>query len=340
MSQPVIPGASAAPQDHDDSWQDTAFGLGRVTQAAALAAWPFRGRKQPDDADEAAAHAIRGQLQRWGRDVTVVSGEGEKDGVHHVAYGERYGADSAAGRDRTPALALALDPIDGTTRLSLGRAGALSAAALLPHAFGFDPGPSHYMEKVVCSAQAGRGLDPEADVVSIARGVAGALDKPLSELCVFVLDKPRHQALTQSLLHAGARVACHSAGDLEAALLAATPDSGIDLLLGIGGTPEGMVAAGGIRALGGCAYMRLAPQRPDEIAQLQARNLYPSRFHSAAELAPGASACAITGITPCTLVAGIQERTDTVVSDTLLLWQPTHGQARVQHVHLRTTSAR
>lgn len=331
MSRPGPPTQSSTPRPHDDdeSWQAAAFALARVTQIAALAAWPFRGRQQPDEADEAAARAIRGQLLRWGRNLTVVSGEGEKDGVHHVAYGERYGAATATTSD----FQLALDPIDGTTRLSLGRAGALSAAALLPGSFGFDPGPSHYMQKIVCSAQGGRGLDPEADPGTIARSVAAALGKPVSGLNVFVLDKPRHHELMQALLQAGARVACHSAGDLEAALLAAAPDSDIDLLLGIGGTPEGMIAACGIRALAGCAYMRLAPQRPDEMQQLRARGLFPSAFQRAEELVPGPSACAVTGITPCTLVAGIQERADASVTETLLLWRSPPAQARIQRVH-------
>jgi fructose-1,6-bisphosphatase II len=327
MNEPESSGAHAQ-HDHE-AWQDAAFGLARVTQAAALAAWPFRGRKQADEADAAAAHAIRAQLQRWGRNITVVSGEGEKDGVHHVAYGERY-CETAAGNSK-----LALDPIDGTTRLSLGRPGALSAAALLPGSFGLDPGPSHYMQKIICPAQARGALDPEADAVTLARKVAKALGKPLGELCVFVLDKPRHHELTQSLLHAGARVACHSAGDLEGALLASQPGSGFDLLLGIGGTPEGMVAACGIRAIGGCGYVRLTPQRPDETERLRERGLYPSPFYAIEELVPGPSACAITGITPCTLVAGIEQRAQAAVTDTLLLWQPEAGQARVQRFHAR-----
>lgn len=339
MSQFAPRTASETNTDQHDGWQDAAFGLGRVTQAAALAAWPYRGRKQPDEADAAAAHAIRAQLQRWNRALTVISGEGEKDGVHHVAYGERYGAAAADATTADSAAAdnfkLALDPIDGTTRLSLGRGGSLSAAALLPRGFGFDPGPSHYMDKIVCTAQGARGLDPEADPVTLARGVAAALGKSLSDLVVFVLDKPRHMQLTLSLIQAGARVACHSAGDLEAALLAAIPASGIDLLLGIGGTPEGLVAACGIRALGGRAYMRLAPQRPDETEQLRQLGLYPSRLYALEELVPTASACAVTGITRCMLVSGIEERADSVVSETLLMWQPDAGHARMQRVHPR-----
>ena len=162
-----------------DTWQDAAFALSRVTQAAALAAWPFRGRGDPDGADEAAAHAIRAQLARWSRPIRVLSGEGEKDGVHHVAYDERFGAVPGAARSAAEGCGLALDPIDGTTRLSLGRGGALSAAALMPDRDLFDPGPSHYMQKIVSCAVGGQGIDPHAPPASIATQVARALGKPI-----------------------------------------------------------------------------------------------------------------------------------------------------------------
>jgi fructose-1,6-bisphosphatase II len=305
--------------------------LSRVTQAAALAAWDWCGRADPDRADEAAAHAIRAQLAGWPWPVRVVSGEGEKDGVHHVAYAERFGPTGLA----ADGCGLALDPIDGTTRMGLGRPGALSAAALMPERGLFDPGPSHYMQKIVCCARAGKGLDPEAPPAAIAAHVARALDKPLGELCVFVLDKPRHAQLIADLRALGVRIAYHDAGDLEAALLAATPGSSIDLLLGIGGTPEGMVAACGVHALGGHAYVQLAPQRPDEQAALAARGLFPSRLRSVDELVPAECACAITGITPCSLVAGIEQAPGQLITETLVLWRPEAGQARVRRVHAR-----
>jgi fructose-1,6-bisphosphatase II len=314
-----------------DAWQDASFMLARVTQAAALAAWQFRGRGEPDEADAAAAHAIRAQLaySRW--PVRVVSGEGEKDGVHHVTYGERFGPTPTA----ADGCALALDPIDGTTRLSLNRGGSLSAAALMPDRGLFDPGPSHYMEKIVCCARAGRDLDPEAPPKQIAAHVAQALDKPLKDLTVFVLDKPRHVQLVAELRALGARVACHDAGDLEAALLAATSHSSIDLLLGIGGTPEGMVAACGVRALGGHAYVRLAPQRAAEQQALMERGLFPSPFRPLDQLIPEEAACAVTGITPCSLLAGIEEASQHLISESIVYWGPGGGHARVRRVHAR-----
>ena len=317
-----------------DAWQDAAFMLARVTQAAALAAWQYRGRGEPDEADAAAAHAIRAQLahSRW--PVRVISGEGEKDGVHHVTYGERFGPLTTS-TTAADGCGLALDPIDGTARLSLNRGGSLSAAALTPDRGLFDPGPSHYMEKIVCCARAGRGLDPEAPPARIAAHVALALDKPIQDLTVFVLDKPRHVQLVAELRAAGARVACHDAGDLEAALSAATSHSSIDLLLGIGGTPEGMVAACGVRALGGHAYVRLAPQRAPEQQALLERGLYPSPFRSVDQLVPEAAACAVTGITPCSLVAGLEQTSEHVISESVVYWGPGGGHARVRRVHAR-----
>jgi fructose-1,6-bisphosphatase II len=256
--------------------------------------------------------------------VRVVTGEGEKDAVEHVAMGEQFGAANAQ-----LALDLAVDPIDGTTRLSLARDGALVAAALVPRGGFFEPGPSHYMQKLVCSARAGAQLDPELATAAVLESIARSLDKALCELRVFVLDKPRHASLVAELHALGVRVLHHDAGDLEAAILAALPDGPIDLLLGIGGSPEGLVSACAVRAIGGFFFAKLAPQRADEEAKLRAAGLYPGAWLALHELIPAEQfACSITGITPCTLVAGVQEESGARTTETLLVWGP--GEQRAQ----------
>jgi fructose-1,6-bisphosphatase II len=318
------------------AWEATALALAGVTEAAALAAWPFRGRNQPELADAAAAGALRSALPRLAARVYVITGEGEKDGVEHVAAGEHVGAAAAQ-----TWLDLAVDPIDGTSRLSLGRPGALVAAALVPHGGLFDPGPSHYMDKLVCSAAAGRFVDPEQPTAELLTAVARGLGKPLDELAVFVLDKPRSLPLAAAVRASGARVLLHDAGDLEASIATALPGSEIDLVLGIGGTPEGLVAACAVRALGGHFFAKLAPQREPEALRLRAAGLLPARWIAIEELVPASHyACSVTGVTPCALVSGIEARADELVTETLLLWGPTREQARLHRVYRAVSSDR
>ena len=310
-----------------DSFEKRAFALAKVTESAALAALPFRGRRDGDAADRAAARAIRGALESFGARVRTVIGEGEKDGVEHVAAGEVFGQG-----DQT--VDLALDPIDGTTRLSTGRRGSVSAAAIAPEGGFFDPGPSHYMTKVVCSARAGAGVDPSAPAADIVKAVARNLGKAVADVNVFVLDKPRHADLIKELLAAGARVQVEDAGDLEGAVLAALPDSGVDVLLGTGGSPEGVVSACAVRALGGYFYGKLAPQRPPEEAKLRELGLFPGPFLTLEELVPSTStAFALTGITDGALTRGVVAGAGHHETETLIVWGPKKGVAWLRRRH-------
>jgi fructose-1,6-bisphosphatase II len=309
-------------------WESTAFGLAKVTEAAALAAFPFAGKKNGDAADAAAARAIRAALHTFGRSVHTVIGEGEKDGVEHVAAGEVFGKGEGDGLD------LALDPIDGTSRLNFGRGGAVAAAALAPRHGLFDPGPSHYMKKVVCSLRASTFVRPHDSAGDIVRAVARGLDKAVSDVTVFVLDKPRHAGLIAEILAAGATVRVEDAGDLEGAVLAALPDTDIDVLLGTGGSPEGIVSACAVRAAGGVFYGKLDPQRPDEDAKLRALGLYPGEFLPVDILVPETTtAFALTGITEGTLCHGVRARAGALETETLLLFGPERGVIRMRRIH-------
>jgi fructose-1,6-bisphosphatase II len=310
-----------------ESFEERAFALAKVTEAAALASISFAGRRDGDAADRAAARAIRGALASFGARVRTVIGEGEKDGVEHVAAGEVFGQGDAT-------VDLAVDPIDGTTRLSAGRRGSVSAAAIAPERGFFDPGPSHYMTKVVCSAGAGAHVDPNAPAADIVRAVARALGKAVADVNVFVLDKPRHVELIQEILGAGARVQVEDAGDLEGAVLAALPDSGVDVLLGTGGSPEGVVSACAVRALGGFFYGKLSPQRAPEEQKLRALGLFPGRFLTLEELVPSTStAFALTGITDGALTRGVTSTPASLETETLVVWGPGKGLAWLRRRH-------
>ena len=289
------------PPSDAHSWRQLAFDLQRVTEAGARAAAAWKGRGRPAAADEAAARAMRDALASLDAAGTVVSGEGEKDGVPHLAYGEHFGAERA-----THQLDLAVDPIDGTTRLSAGRGGAVSVLAAAPAGTLFDPGPAFYMDKFVAGPEAWGQVTPEAGTHERLASLAAAQGRRVQDLSVFVLDKPRHEGLIENLRAAGARTAVHPAGDIEGALRAAMPRTGIDALVGIGGTPEGLIAACAVRALGGTFFGRLAPQAPEEAARLRAAGCSSQRWRDGSELAQSERLvfCA-TGVTAGPLLDGV-----------------------------------
>ncbi|MBC7442151.1 MAG: class II fructose-bisphosphatase [Ramlibacter sp.] len=228
------------------------------TEAAARAALPWVGRGDKNAADQAAVSAMRAVLMRAPFTGTVVIGEGEKDQAPMLANGERLGTGLG------PECDIAVDPLDGTTLAALGLPGAVCVIALSPRGTMFDPAGVFYMDKLI-SAAVGRGvLDLRAPATQNLRALAAARGVPESALTVAVLDKPRHVELIRELEFAGARVIRTREGDVSTAIIAATPGGDIDLVMGIGGTPEGVIAACAVRALGGVMLGRLAPQSDAE----------------------------------------------------------------------------
>ncbi len=239
--------------------------LVRVTEAAALAAGRWMGRGDKEGADRAAVDAMRVVLHRVPMDGLVVIGEGEKDEAPMLFNGERIG-------DGTPPLTdIAVDPIDGTTLTALGRAGALSVIAVSERGTMFDPGPCVYMEKLAVGPDAAHAIDITASPRENLAAVAHAKDVSVNDLTVVVLDRERHHELIADVRASGARIVLITDGDVAGAIATAWPESGVDMLVGIGGTPEGVIAAAALKCMGGEIQGRLWPRNDaDRVAALKA----------------------------------------------------------------------
>ena len=232
--------------------------LARATEAAALAAGRWLGRGDKNGADGAAVDAMRLVLNTVPMEGVVVIGEGEKDEAPMLFNGEEIGSG-------VPACDIAVDPIDGTTLTSEGGPGAISVIAASPRGTMFDPGPIVYMDKVAMGHKAAKGYDPEAPMSEQFKAVAAELGKEVSELMVAVLKRDRHNDLIASIRATGARVRLFGDGDVAMAIATALPGTGVDMLMGVGGTPEGVIAAAALKCLGGSIYGKLYPRNPEEL---------------------------------------------------------------------------
>ncbi len=236
--------------------RNLAVELIRGTEAAAMASARFLGRGDKNQVDAAAVDAMRPVLGTVSMRGVVVIGEGEKDEAPMLFNGEQVGDGTG------PEVDIAVDPIDGTTLAAKSLPDALSVVALAERGRMFDPGPCFYMRKTVVPPAAAGAVDPEAPVGDMIKAVAKALGRRADDLTVAVLDRPRHTHLVESIRAAGARIKFLPDGDVAGAIMAAsveTIDTGVDLLLGTGGTPEGVIAAAALRCLGGEIFARLAP---------------------------------------------------------------------------------
>ena len=225
--------------------RNMAMDLVRVTEAAALAAARFLGRGDKNLVDEAAVDAMRYTLGHIQMDGIVVIGEGEKDQAPMLYIGERIGDGSGLQVD------IAVDPIDGTTLVAKGLPGAISAVALSARGTMNCPRQLVYMNKIVTDREAKDSVDIDASVAENLKSIAKAKRRKASETTVVVLDRPRHEQLLSEIRSAGARVKLISDGDIAASIQAALPETGVDVLMGIGGTPEGVLSAAAIHCIGG-----------------------------------------------------------------------------------------
>lgn len=238
--------------------RNLALELVRVTESAAMAASRWVGRGDKNSADGAAVDAMRTVLGTVPMTGLVVIGEGEKDEAPMLFNGEVVG-------DRTgPLTDVAVDPIDGTTLTSLGRGNALSVIAVSERDTMFDPGPCVYMEKIAVGPAAVGRVDLRATPAENLAAVAKAKGESVRDLTAMVLDRPRHDDLIGELRSTGARIKLISDGDIFAAIATAWPDAGVDILFGVGGTPEGVVAAAALKCMGGEIQARLAPRNEEE----------------------------------------------------------------------------
>jgi fructose-1,6-bisphosphatase II len=238
--------------------RNLAIELARVTEAAALAAARWMGRGDPNGADQAAVDAMRVVLGTVPMDGIVVIGEGEKDEAPMLYNGESIGDGTPPPTD------IAVDPVDGTKLTALGRGNALSVVALSERGTMFDPGPCVYMEKIAVGPEAAGVIDLDASPTDNLHAVAKAQGKSVRDVTAVVLDRDRHIDLIAEIRASGARIRLIPDGDVAGAISTAWPDSGNDILFGIGGTPEGVITAAALKCMDGEIQGRLWPRDDEE----------------------------------------------------------------------------
>ncbi|HHV52243.1 MAG TPA: class II fructose-bisphosphatase [Synergistaceae bacterium] len=241
--------------------RNMALELVRVTEAAAMAAGRWMGRGDKNAADGAAVEAMRFMLNTVRMDGVVVIGEGEKDEAPMLYNGERLGSESE------PQVDIAVDPIDGTRLTAMGLPGAVSVVAVAERGTMYDPRHIFYMNKIATGPEAASEIDIEAPVHENLARVAKAKRKSVEDITVVILDRPRHEGLIKEVRSAGARIRLIQDGDISGALTTCMPGSGIDLLLGIGGSPEAVVSACAIKCVGGNMVCKLWPRNDDEASR-------------------------------------------------------------------------
>jgi fructose-1,6-bisphosphatase II len=278
--------------------------LVRVTEAAALAAARWMGRGDKEAADKAAVDAMRLMISTCTMDGLVVIGEGEKDDAPMLYNGERVGTGDG------PVVDVAVDPVEGTTITSRGMPGGISVIAVASRGSMFDPGPCFYMDKIATGPEAADLIDLEAPVVDNIRAVAKGKDIHVEDVTVIIMDKPRHQGMIRQIREAGARIRLITDGDVSAGIVASKAGTGVDLMLGTGGTPEGVITAAAIKAMGGNLLCRLNPQGDDERKAVLDAGYDLSRVLSLEDMVQGDCFFAASGITGGDLLEAVRYHKD------------------------------
>ncbi len=296
------PDLSAA---HDAPDRNLALELVRVTEAAAMAAGRWVGRGDKNGADGVAVNAMRVLISTVGMRGVVVIGEGEKDNAPMLYNGEQVGDGSG------PECDVAVDPIDGTTLTAKGMANAVSVLAVSPRGSMYDPSAVFYMEKLVTGPEAADVVDIRYPVAENIHQVAKAKGSIPEDVTVVVLDRPRHSQLVEEIRATGARIKFITDGDVAGAIMAARADTGIDMLLGVGGTPEGIIAACAMKCMDGVIQGRLWPTDDDERQRAidAGHNLDKDSILTTNDLVTGDDCFFVaTGITDGELMKGVRYR--------------------------------
>ena len=294
--------------------RNLAMELVRVTEAAALAAAKWMGRGDKEAADGAAVDAMRLLMDTVPMDGVVVIGEGEKDNAPMLYNGEQIG------NGEPPRVDIAVDPIDGTTLTAKGMNGALAVVALAERGTMFDPGPCFYMEKMAAGPEAAGVIDLDAPVEENIKRVAKAKGGSPSDVTVMILDRPRHEQIVKEVRAAGARIRYITDGDVAGAIAAARETSGIDMLIGIGGTPEGVISAAAIKCLGGVQLGRLWPRNEDERRAALDAGYDLDKVLTVDDLVAGDDVFfAATGITDGDLVKGVRYKGESAWTHSLVM---------------------
>jgi fructose-1,6-bisphosphatase II len=297
------------PPDPD---RNLALELVRVTEAAAIAAGRYMGRGDKERVDQAAVDAMRPVLNSVQMDGIVVIGEGEKDEAPMLYNGEHVGT------GMPPQVDFAVDPVDGTTLTAKSLPDAISVVAVAERGTMFDPGPCVYMEKLAVAEDVADVVDLDAPIAENLRRIAERRGKRADDITVAVLDRPRHADLVRDVLATGARIKFLLDGDVAGAILAADPASSVDVCVGIGGTPEGVIAACALRCLDGQLLGRLYPRNDAERAAALDRGYDLDRVLSTRDLVSGDDIFfAATGVTSGELLQGVRYTPQRVFTQSL-----------------------
>ncbi|MBU2760606.1 class II fructose-bisphosphatase [Acidithiobacillus sulfurivorans] len=290
-----------------------ALSLLPVTESAARAASAWIGRGEKELGDGAAVDAMRAAIAQVPMRGVVIIGEGEKDEAPMLYNGEQVGSGTG------PEVEIAVDPVEGTTFLAQGMPGSICVLAAAPKGSMFQPGPAYYMDKLIVPAPARGKIDPEAPMKAKLQALAKSLGKDVKELRIFLLKKPRHDAMIREIQAAGATVRLQTDGDVSGGIMAALGTK-VDAMMGIGGTPEGVISACAARAMGADMFGCLAPQKPGEAEAIAEAGLKAGQWLSRDELVSSDDVLFVaTGLTSGDILDGVTRSHYFVESETLVI---------------------
>jgi fructose-1,6-bisphosphatase II len=322
------PEASVAEPAANAPDRNLALELVRVTEAAAMGAGRWIGRGEKESADQAAVDGMRAVLDTVEMTGVVVIGEGEKDEAPMLYNGEEVGSGHG------PEVDVAVDPLEGTRLTAKGMPNAIAVIALAERGTMFFPGAAVYMDKIACGPEAIDKIDIEAPARENVERVARAKGKKPTEMTVVVLERDRHEGLVAELRELGAKVLLITDGDVAPAIAAAQPATGVDLLMGVGGTPEGVIAAAALKCVGGGVQGKLWPRNDDERQQLVDAGFDLDRVLTTDDLVSGDDVfVAATGVTTGALLRGVRYTNDGAVTDSIVMRSRSGTVRRIEATH-------
>ncbi|GAA2399440.1 MULTISPECIES: class II fructose-bisphosphatase [Streptomyces] len=321
-----LPSELDVPSEAPD--RNLALELVRVTEAAAMAAGRWVGRGDKNGADGAAVRAMRTLVSTVSMNGVVVIGEGEKDEAPMLFNGERVGDGTG------PECDIAVDPIDGTTLTAKGMTNAIAVLAAAERGSMFDPSAVFYMDKLVTGPEAADFVDINAPVSVNIRRVAKAKRSAPEDVTVVILDRPRHEGIINEIRDSGARIKLISDGDVAGSILALREGTGVDLLLGIGGTPEGIISACAVKCLGGTIQGKLWPKDDEERQRAIDAGHDLDRVLTTEDLVTGENVFFVaTGITDGELLRGVRYRAETATTDSIVMRSRSGTVRRISSEH-------
>jgi len=322
------PEASVAEPAANAPDRNLALELVRVTEAAAMGAGRWIGRGEKESADQAAVDGMRAVLDTVEMTGVVVIGEGQKDEAPMLYNGEEVGSGHG------PEVDVAVDPLEGTRLTAKGQPNAIAVIALAERGTMFFPGAAVYMDKIACGPEAIDKVDIDAPPRANIEAVARAKGKKPTEVTVVVLERDRHEGLIAELREIGAKVLLIPDGDVAPAIAAAQPATGVDLLMGVGGTPEGVIAAAALKCVGGGVQGKLWPRNDEERGQLVEAGFDLDRVLTTDDLVSGDDVfVAATGVTTGALLRGVRYTPEGAVTDSIVMRSRSGTVRRIEATH-------